>query len=71
MKQTIREHSELQRKLIAAKQCTTSTCNQIALKKRKTPPATASEHAKYFDYWQCPKCKTTTAYKKNQRRLRP
>jgi hypothetical protein len=45
-----------------AKQCNNPNCNKTNLKKRKNPPKTASEHAKYFEYWQCPTCKVNVAY---------
>ena len=41
-------------------------CN-IEMKKRKTPPYTATKDGgKYFDYYQCPKCKVNTAKKKGE-----
>ncbi len=35
---------------------------KIETKKRKKPPRTATtDGGKYFDYYQCPKCKTNYA----------
>jgi hypothetical protein len=56
--------SEARKLLYKLKRCTVPMCEQIALRKRKKPPKTASEHADLFDYWQCPKCKTNVAYPK-------
>jgi len=55
---------ELRKKLYETKRCNVPMCNQMELCKRKTPPKTASEYAYLFDYWQCPKCKTSVAYPK-------
>jgi hypothetical protein len=38
--------------------------NQTFLKKRHTPPGTASIYKDQFEYWQCPRCKTNYAYNK-------
>jgi len=43
--------------------CYFRTKEKIELKKRKRPPYTASNFGRSnYDYYQCPKCKTNSAY---------
>ena len=47
------------------KKCKTRACEGRALKKRTTLPWTAVKGGdKWFDFYQCPKCKTNYAFEK-------
>ena len=53
--------------LYKQKLCSTLSCNKNPLKKRKNKPLTATkEGCLFFDYYQCSRCKTNYAYKKNK-----
>ena len=46
--------------------CRKLNCLNVPLKLRKTKPMTASKDGHlYFIYYQCPKCKTNYAFKKD------
>ena len=47
------------------RKCIKESCADRELKLRSTPPRTAYKpDVKYFDYWQCPKCKVNYAFPK-------
>ena len=49
------------------KKCKNPKCNCKDLKKRSTKPYTASRNGHlYFDYYQCPVCKTNYGYGKER-----
>ena len=66
MKGKIYTAGELRKLCIINHLCNVPMCNQAQMKKRKTPPKTASEYSEHFDYWQCPICKTNRAYPKGK-----
>lgn len=50
---------------MAEKQCKREECKGARLRKRKTAPATATRDGmKWFDYYQCPRCKVNYAFGK-------
>jgi hypothetical protein len=60
------EYEERYNRLFQAKKCPKVFCEEKDLKKRRKPPRTGSREHKFFDYWQCPTCKTNYAYLKKR-----